>query len=301
MNLGETIYHLRVKNNLSQDNLADALDVSRQSISKWENNMSVPELSKLIRMSEFFGISLDELVKGEAPLPEAAEPGKSEKQGIPPAISTTGMPAQGEPSGLPWTAAHILGILFLCMGALLCVLPFVLGALGVAGLLFAVPFLLCGAICLKAKRHIALGCAWAWYFSAYVFLIFNTGITWRIIRQTAHYLPEWNYTRLAIGWAELILFVVLLIPTMRVIGRTGYRFAGKKRLWLLGFWAAYVLCQVFVMLLNRLEINAYQNASMSGYIYPLRAAAAFLTGSQAASLVGALGLAFAAWKNRRKA
>jgi len=44
MDLGEKIYTLRIEKRLSQGDLADALDVSRQSISKWETNASVPEL-----------------------------------------------------------------------------------------------------------------------------------------------------------------------------------------------------------------------------------------------------------------
>ena len=65
MNLGETIYRLRTAKQMSQGELAEMLDVSRQSISKWENNSAVPELEKLIRLSEIFEVSLDELVKGE--------------------------------------------------------------------------------------------------------------------------------------------------------------------------------------------------------------------------------------------
>ena len=41
------------------------MEVSRQSISKWENNSAVPELEKIIKLSEIFEVSLDELVKGE--------------------------------------------------------------------------------------------------------------------------------------------------------------------------------------------------------------------------------------------
>ena len=51
MNLGENIYHLRTGRNLSQGDLADALDVSRQSVSKWENNSATPELEKLIKIN----------------------------------------------------------------------------------------------------------------------------------------------------------------------------------------------------------------------------------------------------------
>ena len=61
MSLGETIHRLRTEQNLSQDGLADALGVSRQSISKWETNRSVPDLDKLVKLSGVFGVTLDEL------------------------------------------------------------------------------------------------------------------------------------------------------------------------------------------------------------------------------------------------
>lgn len=73
MNLGENIYKHRTLNNLSQTNLADALAVSRQSVSKWENNSAVPELDKLVKMSELFHISLDELVFDKQPTPEPVQ------------------------------------------------------------------------------------------------------------------------------------------------------------------------------------------------------------------------------------
>ena len=65
MSLGERICKLRSEKNLSQGDLADALEVSRQSISKWETNGSVPDLDKLIKLSELFDISLDELITGK--------------------------------------------------------------------------------------------------------------------------------------------------------------------------------------------------------------------------------------------
>lgn len=64
MNLGENIHGYRVANNMSQTDLANELEVSRQSVSKWENNSAQPELDKLCRMSELFDITLDELVYG---------------------------------------------------------------------------------------------------------------------------------------------------------------------------------------------------------------------------------------------
>ena len=65
MNLGEQIYKLRTGKNLSQGDLAGELDVSRQSISKWENNVTVPEVDKLVKMSELFVVSLDAFVRGD--------------------------------------------------------------------------------------------------------------------------------------------------------------------------------------------------------------------------------------------
>ena len=64
MQIGENIYKLRTERGLSQGALADVLEVSRQSVSKWENNTSVPELDKLIKMSRLFGVTIDELVYG---------------------------------------------------------------------------------------------------------------------------------------------------------------------------------------------------------------------------------------------
>ena len=50
MKLGEKIYNLRTSKNLSQGDLAEMLGVSRQSISKWENNSAMPDLEKIIKL-----------------------------------------------------------------------------------------------------------------------------------------------------------------------------------------------------------------------------------------------------------
>ena len=75
MTLGENIVRLRTQKNWSQGDLADALDISRQSVSKWETDASIPELDKLLKLSELFGVTLDELVRGEeVPKTETAMP-----------------------------------------------------------------------------------------------------------------------------------------------------------------------------------------------------------------------------------
>ena len=64
MTFGERLYELRNKNNLSQEELAEVLDVSRQSISKWENDKGYPEMPRLLFMSDYFDVSLDYLMRG---------------------------------------------------------------------------------------------------------------------------------------------------------------------------------------------------------------------------------------------
>ena len=63
MTLGEKIFRLRTEQGLSQETFGEKLGVSRQSVSKWETDQSVPELDKIVMISEFFGVSTDYLLK----------------------------------------------------------------------------------------------------------------------------------------------------------------------------------------------------------------------------------------------
>ncbi len=62
MNIGDKILELRKSRGYSQEDVANKLDVSRQTISKWETNQSLPDLDKLIPLCELFQISTDELL-----------------------------------------------------------------------------------------------------------------------------------------------------------------------------------------------------------------------------------------------
>ncbi len=63
MSFEEKLIQLRKKNGWSQENLAEEMNVSRQAVSKWESGKSVPELDKMLLLSELFGVSMDYLVK----------------------------------------------------------------------------------------------------------------------------------------------------------------------------------------------------------------------------------------------
>lgn len=54
---------LRKRNGLSQEGLAEKLGISRQAVSKWESGQSIPDLNKLIKLSELYNVTIDSLVK----------------------------------------------------------------------------------------------------------------------------------------------------------------------------------------------------------------------------------------------
>ncbi len=68
MTLGERIIQLRKATGLSQEQLAEIVGVSRQAISKWETDQSIPELEKVLLLSKTFSISTDELLGNVAPI-----------------------------------------------------------------------------------------------------------------------------------------------------------------------------------------------------------------------------------------
>lgn len=63
MDLGKKLYELRKSKNLSQEDVADKLNVTRQTVSKWETNQSTPDFDKIVPLCDLYGISTDELLK----------------------------------------------------------------------------------------------------------------------------------------------------------------------------------------------------------------------------------------------
>lgn len=73
MIFADKLIQLRKKNGMTQEELAEQMHVSRQSISKWEGAQSVPDLDKVLKLSQLFGVTTDYLLKDELELPEFAE------------------------------------------------------------------------------------------------------------------------------------------------------------------------------------------------------------------------------------
>ena len=65
MSFAENMQYLRERDGLTQEELAEKLDVSRQSVSKWETGEAFPETEKLIVLCDMFGVDLDSLLRGD--------------------------------------------------------------------------------------------------------------------------------------------------------------------------------------------------------------------------------------------
>ena len=117
MTLGEKLQSLRAEAGLSQEDLAERLDVSRQAVSKWELDKTVPDVKYIVALSDLFGVTTDYLLKdAEAPPPQAQAP---DTPPPPPASQTSGCPPP--PPEAPDRSCLLLDV-SLCLFRLLSVL-----------------------------------------------------------------------------------------------------------------------------------------------------------------------------------
>lgn len=194
MSLGSRIYERRSAHNLSQVDLADLLEVSRQSVSKWETDASVPDLDKLVKMCEVFQVSMDWLVLGKTPDPPPDAP--------PPA------------SWLPALSRQTVGTALAALGLLTLILMAAARGDIIAGVFLAIPFLACGGLCFLAKqrRTLILGCGWVACGSLLFCLCWGTG--WDLASLLSFALGN-GYTNsnelYAAGFLALLDLIVLAV------------------------------------------------------------------------------------------
>ena len=73
MILADKIIMLRKKAGMSQEQLAERLGVSRQSVSKWEGSQSMPDMDKAVKLADLFGLSLDSLIRDDLDVEDGVE------------------------------------------------------------------------------------------------------------------------------------------------------------------------------------------------------------------------------------
>lgn len=241
MTLGERIYNLRTEKEMSQGDLADALEVSRQSISKWETNGSVPELDKLIKLSEIFDVSLDELITGKEKVEQPTAPPQAE-QPVAPKVEPQVIYIE-KPVKPSITPAQILGIVLLAGAVLAMVLFACFGKRWDLAEIFmlCLPVALWGVICLVTKRPL-LWCGWCgsavwWIYvfvlsakweDAAVLLIIgialvaaSLGYTIYLHKKERIHIPAWGWAvlTLVLAAAALLLMLNLLPPSTGTVTR----------------------------------------------------------------------------------
>lgn len=236
MGLGDTIYRLRTEKGMSQTDLAEALEVSRQSISKWETDASTPELDKLVKLSEIFGVSLDALVLG-----------KEENRAQPmPAPQTKPHPQSPSP------VRRITGTILLCFGAMVWLLITLLGDF-ISGLLFSSPFVLCGLVLLLKRRFPGLWCCWAIYLCVDVYLRYATGIN-----ASDAFLPVvYAYStpiHLVIAWALVAAFAVLTLASCLRYGKDAMENTNRNLFYTIGLWLLFALSHLLTLPFHKMAI-----------------------------------------------
>ena len=227
MSLGTNISRLRAEHHLSQGDLAEALAVSRQSVSKWETDSSVPDLDKLVKLSQLFGVSLDELVTGTGPQPKAETPPQQ-------VVVSHRMPGR-----------KIAGTILFCMGFLAFLIPTVLGGL-LTGVILAVPFLVCGIICFLARKRPGLWCAWAVYLLACIICYYGTGLGWNLLFFTFSWeaigIPAYTIA----AWVQVLMILALLIGTVRSFRTFSFPPTRRNGVILAVLWVVFLVCWLLI-------------------------------------------------------
>ncbi len=144
MRIGKKLYELRTAQNLSQEELANKLEVSRQSVSKWETDAAMPDLDKLIKLCDTFHVSLDELTGRISPCEE---------------VSTNAVKKAEQPSLHQKVIGYILLAVSLIAAVLIVLLAKEEVALIMTALITATVFA-CSLVCLFFKKQAGYWCAW---------------------------------------------------------------------------------------------------------------------------------------------
>ena len=228
MTLGEKIYKLRTERNLSQGDLSEILEVSRQSVSKWENGAATPDLDKIIKLSEAFGITIDELVKNED-----VSVSPSEEPKTPTVI------IKKESSFPP---RKIIGTVLLSLSLIVTVILLAAGG-GILGLVLSSPLILCGIICFTFKKNIGLWCFWAVFFCVDVYMRLATGTSSALVlnfQSLLFMIRGGDFIRLLLAAAQLAAILSLILATV-------FRFRKipleSKKLPII-FWAAFAVMKI---------------------------------------------------------
>ncbi|MBQ9691542.1 MAG: helix-turn-helix transcriptional regulator [Clostridia bacterium] len=236
MSIGNKIYELRTAKNLSQGDLAEILDVSRQSVSKWETDTAVPELDKLIKLCDVFGVTLDELAERTPPRDSAPTITVIEK--------TSSFTPQKAVGCIILAAALIGGRLLLLLS----------GISEIAFILFpaVMALLACGIICLCLKSNVGYWCVWSAFAPV-------TVLTPHIVG-----LPILS----GIGIAQIIFFAIMEVYAVKKLKYPSFKVDTSKTYPLILAWiicAALYAVTLFVLPLGFISMVLINNVVYAAF------------------------------------
>ena len=220
MTLGQRLTQLRTGAGLSQDALAERLGVSRQSVSKWETDASVPELDKLVRLSQVFGVTLDELVKGTADAPFGSEATnrtqtpQGAKHTPPDTAGTQDALHMPQTAPLPQDAAELLRLhRQKLMGIALIAVALLVTALNMALVFLTVPLCIAGVLCLVVRRRLGLAIGWTLWIGALFVTRYASAVSMSRLLSPGY----WQHTSLAAPLLALVQLAVLAVLAWRTL------------------------------------------------------------------------------------
>lgn len=190
MSIGKRIYQLRKNKSFSQEYIAEKVGVSRQAVSKWEQDQTAPDTYNLIALAELFNVSVEYLATGKTH-------NTPDEQ----------MSALTQAKHYSFGTKKIIGFILICTG----LLSLILGVLFSETLVMLSAYLLLGGIlCLTVRKNFGLVAGWLFFIPSFLF------VTIYIVRIADYIFPPYVLGKSLHSVLILALFIwfVLLIITM---------------------------------------------------------------------------------------
>ena len=186
--IGERISELRKSKSYSQEYVAERLNVSRQAVSKWEQDLSAPDTYNLIALAELLGVSVEYLATGKT-----KEPQETALEVSAPLPTKSGI-----------TVRQILGLILIPIGLLAAILGFVMEDAEIL-IIMAVYLIIIGILCVAVKKYF-------WMFFAWVLLVTTAPLVFMVLPVK----PSTGTTgssQITLGGIFAILFLGLFLLT----------------------------------------------------------------------------------------
>ncbi len=216
MTFGEKLSKLRKENNYTQEQLADILNVSRQSVSKWESNMAYPETDKLICLARLFECSTDYLLKDEC----SNKNGRNDK-GVDSTVK----------ADYP-TKQKIIGYILLAVSLIAGILIFLL-AKSVEQLYVLAPVILsilaCSLICLFVEYKAGYWCVWVTFAPISLLSPFLVGFS--LLNGLKIFL--------------LCFYIIMFFVAKKLFADKEISTSSKKSRFVIVFWVALIGLRIF--------------------------------------------------------